>query len=223
MYNTKFTMIHDVDRSLPFFSKMPENLTNVGTRKETATKSPYEDFRQVLLHSVYKESKEIPTYSNKRNNSVKLLRKKFKHTTNTVLTVAALTFVDSSYIPIDSPIHKFQFLKRGWDGYWAYPFSQQALIRAHKFWNDLIKKIKDKSNFPIVTAGSNGSIAFTWTNCTPHKELEIWIFDQLDYYSEWLLIVNNSEEEGESFSKVDLLTLFQKYQIQQLLLFPNSH
>ena len=130
-----------------------------------------------------------------------------EHTTSTSVNI-----IDFSCIPTDSPVYKFQFFKRGWDGYWAYPFSQQVLIRAHKFWNDLTKIIKNKPNFPVVTAGGNGSIAFAWTNCIPHKELEIWIFDQPDYYSEWLLVADDCEKEGKSFSNVDLLNLFEKYQ-----------
>lgn len=111
-------------------------------------------------------------------------------------------------IPSDSPIYKLQFLKRGWDGYWAYPFSTKVLSRANYFWCEITK---NNSYYPFITPNGNGSIAFTWTHFYPEKELEIWIFDQLDYYAEWLIFKNGKEIEGSASSFLELLSIFNQY------------
>jgi hypothetical protein len=113
-------------------------------------------------------------------------------------------------IPENSPIHSFQSLKTGWDGYWAKPLSQEVLIKANRLWTK-IEQLKP-AVLPVVRPAANGSVAFTWTDNYPEKELEIWLFDQPDYYAEWMISSNDGDEENTSQSQTDLLELIRRYQ-----------
>ena len=85
-----------------------------------------------------------------------------------------------------------------------FEFSEQTTRNAQR----LLAKTLVK---PYVTCGENGSIAFTWTELYPQKELEIWLFDKPDYYAEWLLVIGKDETEGVSTSEWELLELFRQY------------
>ena len=110
----------------------------------------------------------------------------------------------------NSPIHSLQSLKTGWDGYWAKPLSQEVLIKADRLWTK-IEQLQSVS-LPVVRPAANGSVAFTWTHNYPTKELEIWLFDQPDYYAEWMISSDDRDEENTSQSQVDLLKLIRRYQ-----------
>jgi hypothetical protein len=113
-------------------------------------------------------------------------------------------------IPENSPIHSLQSLKTGWDGYWAKPLSQEVLIKANRLWTQIVQ-LKTVT-LPVVRPAANGSVAFTWTHNYPAKELEIWLFDQPDYYAEWMISSNDGDEENTSQSQADLLRLIRRYQ-----------
>jgi hypothetical protein len=115
-------------------------------------------------------------------------------------------------IPITSPIYSLQFLETGWDGYWAEPLSKGALIRAHQLWIQIERITVDKSCLPDVRPSANGSIAFTWSQEYPEKELEVWLYDQPDYYIEWMLSVNDEDEEGIARSLTEILEIIKWYQ-----------
>lgn len=116
----------------------------------------------------------------------------------------------SPTIPENSPIYSFQFLKTGWDGYWAKPLSQEVLIKANRLWTQIEQLQTDV--LPVVRPAANGSVAFTWTHNHPTKELEIWLYDQPDYYAEWMISSNDVDEENTSQSQADLLKLIRRYQ-----------
>jgi hypothetical protein len=113
-------------------------------------------------------------------------------------------------IPENSPIYSLQSLKTGWDGYWAKPLSQEVLFKANRLWTQ-IEQIKPDV-LPVIRPAANGSVAFTWTHNHPTKELEIWLYDQPDYYAEWMLSFNDGDEENISKSQADLLKLIRRYQ-----------
>jgi hypothetical protein len=113
-------------------------------------------------------------------------------------------------IPGNSPIYSLQSLKIGWDGYWAKPLSQEVLIKANRLWTQIEQLQTDA--LPVVRPAANGSVAFTWTHNHPTKELEIWLYDQPDYYAEWMLSFNDGDEENISKSQADLLKLIRRYQ-----------
>ena len=76
-------------------------------------------------------------------------------------------------ILISSPIFPLQNLEIGWDGYGAEPLSQAVLLRANQIWNEIKKIIKNEKDLPVIHPTANGSVAFSWTESYPRKELEI--------------------------------------------------
>lgn len=113
-------------------------------------------------------------------------------------------------IPETSPLYPLQSLKTSWDGYWAEPLSQNAIFRAHQLWTE-IERIY-KTHLPVVRPSANGSIAFTWSQEYPEKELEVWLYDQSDYYIEWMLSVNDKDEEGIARLLTEILEIVKRYQ-----------
>ncbi len=112
-----------------------------------------------------------------------------------------------------SPVSTLQNLQVGWDGYWAEPLSQQVLLRAHDLWLRIRQTTGDKDELPSVNSAANGSVAFTWSYHYPEKELEIWLYDQPDFYAEWLLSVKNHDDmEGNAKSQTNLLEVVKQYQ-----------
>jgi hypothetical protein len=115
-------------------------------------------------------------------------------------------------IPESSPLYPLQNLQVGWDGYWAEPLSEALLERAQGVW-DLIKAGNPKeSQLPSVSPGANASVAFSWTSYYPSKELEVWIYDQPDFYAEWLLSTEDNEDEGIAESSAELFEIIERFQ-----------
>jgi hypothetical protein len=114
-------------------------------------------------------------------------------------------------IPISSPIFPLQNLEIGWDGYGAEPLSQEVLLRANQIWNEIKKIIKNEKNLPVIHPTANGSVAFSWTESYPRKELEISLIDNSTFLCEWLLSGKNQEVEGESKSMTSLCKVIRKY------------
>lgn len=76
-----------------------------------------------------------------------------------------------------------------------------------------IKQItRDDGDLPGISPAANGSVAYTWSSQYPSKELEIWLYDQLDYYAEWLLSGEGNDVEGDTQSQVELLEVINQYQ-----------
>lgn len=123
--------------------------------------------------------------------------------------VAILSFPP---IPVTSPIHPLQSLETGWDGYWAEPLSQEVLFRANQLWRKIEQVAINRSNLPAVQAAANGSVAFTWSHDYPEKELEIWLYDQPNYYAEWMLSFDDRDEENIARSQTELLRIVKQYQ-----------
>ena len=115
-------------------------------------------------------------------------------------------------IPSASPVYPLQSLQTGWDGYWAEPLSQKVLLRAHDLWMQIKQITCDKGDLPGISPAANGSVAFTWSSQYPRKELEIWLYDQPDYYAEWLLSVEGNDVEGDTQSQAELLKVIRQYQ-----------
>lgn len=118
----------------------------------------------------------------------------------------------SQTIPPTSPVYSLQSLRTGWDGYWAEPLSKRVLLRAHELWMAFTQITRDHSDLPELSPAANGSVAFTWSSQYPRKELEIWLFDQLDYYAEWLLSAEGNDVEGDTQSQAELLKVISQYQ-----------
>jgi len=118
----------------------------------------------------------------------------------------------SSKIPSDSPIYSLQNLQKGWDGYWAEPLSPQVLLRAHELWMRIKQITRIQGDLPSISPAANGSVAFTWSSQYPRKELEIWLYDQLDYYAEWLFSVEGNDREGDTQYQAQLLKVIRQYQ-----------
>lgn len=132
----------------------------------------------------------------------------------------------SQTIPPTSPVYPLQSLRTGWDGYWAEPLSKKVLLRAHELWMQIKQITRDEGDLPSISPAANGSVAFTWSSQYPRKELEIWLYDQLDYYAEWLLSERGSAEEyssadtppegndveGDTQSPAELLKVISQYQ-----------
>lgn len=114
-------------------------------------------------------------------------------------------------IPISSPIFLLQNLEIGWDGYGAEPLSQAVLLRANQIWNEIKKIIKNKKDLPVIHPTANGSVAFSWTQYYPQKELEVSLIDNKTFFCEWLLSGKNQEVEGESKSMTSLCKVIRKY------------
>jgi type I restriction enzyme, S subunit len=112
----------------------------------------------------------------------------------------------------ESPIYSLQFLETGWDGYWADPLSQQALLKADRLWQKIKEVANNDRPLPVVRSAANGSVAFTWTHDYPDRELEIWLYDRPDYYAEWMLSDNDLDREGTACSQEDLLNVVAEYQ-----------
>lgn len=123
-----------------------------------------------------------------------------------------LAIPTSPTIPESSPIHPLLCLKTGWDGYWAEPLSQVILPRANQLWRKIEQITINRSNLPTVQPAANGSVAFVWSCEYPEKELEIWLYDQLDYYAEWILSDDDQDEEDTAQSQADLLKVIKRYQ-----------
>jgi hypothetical protein len=123
-----------------------------------------------------------------------------------------IAILSSSNIPEASPIHSLQSLETGWDGYWAKPLSQEVLFRANQLWRQIKRIAVNQSDLPTVQPAANGSVAFTWSHEYPEKELEIWLYDQPDYYAEWMLSVEDEDEENAAQSQTELLKVIKRYQ-----------
>jgi hypothetical protein len=115
-------------------------------------------------------------------------------------------------IPENSPIYLLESLQKGWDGYWAEPLSSEVLLRAHELWLAIDGATEVKGTLPTVRASANGAVAFTWSCDYPEKELEIWLYDQPEYYAEWMLSVGNADEEGTAQTQSALLSALRQYQ-----------
>lgn len=132
----------------------------------------------------------------------------------------------SQTIPPTSPVYPLQSLRTGWDGYWAEPLSKGVLLKAHELWMRIKQITRDDGDLPSISPAANGSVAFTWSSQYPRKELEIWLYDQLDYYAEWLLSEGGSageyspadtppegnDVEGDTQSQAELLKVISQYQ-----------
>jgi len=114
-------------------------------------------------------------------------------------------------IPDSSPIFSLQNLEIGWDGYGAEPLSQQVLLRANQIWNEIKKIIKDKKNLPAIHPTANGSVAFSWTQSYPRKELEISLIDNSTFLCEWLLSHKHKDIERVSISMPHLCKVIREY------------
>lgn len=113
-------------------------------------------------------------------------------------------------IPLTSPVYPLQALQIGWDGYWAMPPSPAVLLKAHRLWRWSNYLDYGKDDLPLISPAA-GSVAFTWSSLSPRKELEIWLFDQPDYYAEWLLSVKGNDSEGEAQNFVEILRVISQY------------
>lgn len=118
----------------------------------------------------------------------------------------------SQTIPSTSPLYPLQSLRTGWDGYWAEPLSKGVLLRAHELWMQIKQITRVQGDLPGISPAANGSVAFTWSSQYPRKELEIWLYDQLDYYAEWLLSEGGNDVEGDTQSQAELLEVISQYQ-----------
>ena len=141
-----------------------------------------------------------------------------RHRVASMLSVEPVDLEQKTYrlltpsIPETSPLYPWQRLKAGWDGYWAEPLSQEVLLRGHQLWVLIQQVGLDGQDLPVVSPSANGSVAFTWSHHYPRKELEIWLYDQPDYYLEWLLSVEGKQDvESEARSQVELLRAIRKY------------
>jgi len=114
-------------------------------------------------------------------------------------------------IPDSSPIFSLQNLEIGWDGYGAESLSQQVLLRANQIWNEIKKIIKDKKNLPVIHPTANGSVAFSWTQSYPRKELEISLIDNSTFLCEWLLSHKHKDIERVSISMPHLCKVIREY------------
>jgi hypothetical protein len=118
----------------------------------------------------------------------------------------------SGDIPESSPIYSLKSLEVGWDGHWADPLSHNVLRRAHRLWSQIQLITVEGSILPTVRPAANGSVAFTWSHDYPAKELEIWLYDQPDYYAEWMISSENGEEDNTADSQIELLNRIRYYQ-----------
>ncbi len=114
-------------------------------------------------------------------------------------------------IPNSSPIFPLQSLEIGWDGYGAEPLSKEVLLRANQIWNEIKKIIKNRKNLPVTHPTANGSVAFSWTQSYPQKELEVSLIDNSTFLCEWLLSNEYEEIEGVSVSIANLCKVIRKY------------
>lgn len=154
-----------------------------------------------LCRPTYSISTRVESYSlNRRRTSLK------------AVPVARYSVVESRILPQNSPIAPLQSLQKGWDGYWAEPLSQEVLLRAHQLWRQIERIAKTEAEYPTIRPSANGSVAFTWSAEYPEKELEIWLFDQIDYYAEWMLNVGDVDEEGTTQSQAELLRIIKRFQ-----------
>lgn len=118
----------------------------------------------------------------------------------------------SQTIPPTSPVYTLQSLRTGWDGYWAEPLSKGVLLKAHELWMRIKQITRDNCDLPSISPAANGSVAFTWSSQYPRKELEIWLYDQLDYYAEWLLSGEGNDIEGDTQSQAEVVKVISQYQ-----------
>ena len=114
-------------------------------------------------------------------------------------------------IPNSSPIFPLQNLEIGWDGYGAELLSRDVLLRANQIWNEIKKIIKNKKNLPVIHPTANGSVAFSWTESYPRKELEVSLIDNSTFLCEWLLSEEYKEIEEVSTSMANLCKVIRKY------------
>ena len=110
-----------------------------------------------------------------------------------------------------SPIFPLQNLEIGWDGYGAELLSRDVLLRANQIWNEIKKIIKNKKNLPVIHPTANGSVAFSWTESYPRKELEISLIDNSNFFCEWFLSGKYEDVEGVSTSMANLCNVIRKY------------
>ena len=112
-------------------------------------------------------------------------------------------------IPASSPLHKLQFLKKGWDGFHADPLSPQTLSTAQGFWSTLERSIKGCPEWlPTVEAGAGDFVEFAWSQ--NNKELQIWLYGEPDLRAEWF----SSEakpNEGEAYALSELIGIVREY------------
>ena len=117
----------------------------------------------------------------------------------------------ATQIAENSPVYHLQFLKTGWDGYWADPLSQAVILKADWLWQK-IELVTNNNRLPVIRAAANGSVVFTWTQDYPKKELEIWLYDRPDYYAEWMISLQDVNSENISSSQPCLLDIIEEYQ-----------
>lgn len=174
-----------VSRQTSFYRRMEVERRGVSTQLVGVTKKPAfrEDYTQVSMSRV---------------KPIDVERK--------VAIPASPTIFESS------PLYPFQSLKTGWDGYWAEPLSQEVLLRANQLWRRIEQITVNQTDLPVVRPAANGSVALTWNNEYPKKELEIWLYDQPDYYAEWMLSIDDQDEEDTAQSQAELLKVIRQYQ-----------
>jgi hypothetical protein len=159
-----------------------------------------------------------------KSSSIQLVEVSRKEALHRDYTKSSMLWVDPSDIKrkmaillsptilVTSPIHPLQFLETGWDGYWAAPLSQDVLVRASQLWSQIERIAVGQSDLPTIRPAANGLVAFTWSHEYPEKELEIWLYDQPDYYAEWMLSVEDEDEENTAQSQAELLKVIKRYQ-----------
>lgn len=83
--------------------------------------------------------------------------------------------------PPDSPICKLQSLERGWDGFYAPPFSEQVLVRANELWYAVLANTREEHCQPNVLA------------CRHHLTVEVEyeshsVLKEFQTIGEWFLL-----------------------------------
>jgi hypothetical protein len=122
-----------------------------------------------------------------------------------------ITDTFATHIPTSSPICKLQNLQTGWDGYGADRLTQEVLLKAQRIWELIGDITQDTNDLPSVRPSANGSVAFTWTNHYPVKELEISLLDKPGYFAEWLLSFKGKDIEGDATSLSELVNIIRSY------------
>lgn len=102
----------------------------------------------------------------------------------------------------NNPVAELSKLGPGWDGYWASPLSYECIGRGVKLW---YKFVELKIELPQYGPSACGAINFSWTSQYPDKELDIDIYDQDDYYCEYMLVDGEVVLEGIATSQEDVL------------------
>ncbi|MDZ4837522.1 MAG: hypothetical protein SGJ27_27365 [Candidatus Melainabacteria bacterium] len=135
------------------------------------------------------------------SNRVQLDTNLMKNLQTTATSITKLLRAIPAPVQMPVPFQRLRNLQRGWDGYDADPPSEALIRQGEGLWSVLSELHATK--MPMVRAGADNFITFSWLENYPMEQLEVSIYENDDgtFRCDWHSLQHNDDNvplQGES-------------------------